>query len=352
MCYPFTVQLFRNLRFVNFSHCTLLREIPDVSSLPNLESLDLRECTNLVEVHQSLGRLEKVVHLNFLNCCNLSCFPSRLNSRSLENLIIRGCIKLSRFPDMLVQVKRLKELVLYETAIEELPSSVANLIELKELYLSDCTDLKNLPCSIYTLQQLDRIFVDGCSQLSKFPECLCESSDCTNVSLPLALPSVINLKMQRCSLSELSFLKNLHCMSSLTILDLSENKFVSLPTCMSQFTKLQQLYLTHCKQLREILALPPNITFLHAKGCESLETCADLSDVLLYNPDESPWLRRIDFSSCQKLIQDQCSSNCNMLSIEGLLGETRVDIFYPGSKIPKWFAHQSTRGLIRFPVFS
>ncbi|KAK3438879.1 hypothetical protein EUGRSUZ_C03425 [Eucalyptus grandis] len=249
-------------------------------------------------------------------------------------------------------MKHLTEVELHGTAIRELPSSVANLIELKGLYLEDCTDLKNLPCSIYTLQHLERILVDGCSQLSKLPECLCESSDCTNFSLPLALPSVINLNVQRCSLSELRFLKNLHCMSSLTILDLSENKFVSLPTCISQFTKLQQLFLMHCKQLQEILALPPNITSLHAKGCESLETCADLSNVLRYISDESPWLRRFDFSSCHKLIQNQCSSNCNMLSIEGLLGETRVDIFHPGSKIPTWFVHQSIEGLIKFPISS
>ncbi|KAF8043060.1 hypothetical protein BT93_A1414 [Corymbia citriodora subsp. variegata] len=235
-------EFFRNLRSVNFSHCALLSEIPDVSSLANLESLDLRECTNLVEVHQSLGHLDKLVYLNFLNCCNLSCFPRNLKLRSLQNLILRGCSKFSRFPDILVQMKHLKELALHGTAIRELPSSVVNLVELKGLYLEDCTDLKNLPCSIYTLQHLERILVDGCSQLSKFPECLCESSDCTNISLPLALPSVINLNVQRCSLSELSFLKNLHCMSSLTILDLSENKFVSLPTCISQFAKLQQLF--------------------------------------------------------------------------------------------------------------
>ncbi|KAK3438905.1 hypothetical protein EUGRSUZ_C03467 [Eucalyptus grandis] len=307
-------KLFRNLRSVNFSYCVLLRKIPDLSSLPNLESLDLQECTKLVEVHQSLGHLAKLVYLNFLNCCNLSRFPSSLKAKSLENLILRGCSKLSRFPDILVRVKRLKTLALHETAIEELPSSLTNLVELEELCLSDCVDLKNLPCSIYTLQHLERIFVDGCSQLTKFLECVCGSSDCTNVSLPLALPSVINLNVQRCSLPELSFLKNLHCMSSLTILDLSENKFVSLPTCISQFTKLQQLCLMHCKQLQEILALPPNITSLHAKGCESLETCADLLD--------------------------------------GLLGETRIDIFHLGNKIPRWFKHQSTTRLIRFPVLS
>ncbi|KAF8036223.1 hypothetical protein BT93_C2052 [Corymbia citriodora subsp. variegata] len=305
-------KLFRNLRFVNFSYCTLLSEIPDVSSLPNLESLDLQECANLVEVHQSLGCLDKVVYLNFLKCCNLRCFPSSLNSGSLQNLILRGCSNLSRFPDILVQVKHLKELELHGTAIEGLPYSVANFIELKALYLTDCRDLKNLPRSIYTLQHLERILVDGCSQFSKFSECAWGSSDDTNFSLPLSLPSVIYLNVRRCSLSELSFLKNLHCKSSLTILDLSENNFVSLPTCISQFTKLQQLCLAHCKQLQEILALPPNISSLVAKGCESLETCG--------------------------------------LITHGLLGETRVDIFHPGSKIPKWFVHQSIRGLIKFPL--
>ncbi|KAL3747238.1 hypothetical protein ACJRO7_016078, partial [Eucalyptus globulus] len=328
----YTIQSYESLKSINFSHCTLLSEIPGVSSLLNLESLDLQECTNLVEVHQSLGLLEKVVHLNFLNYCNLRCFPSSLNSRFLENLILRGCSKLSRFPDILVQTKCLKELLLFETAIEELPSSVANLIELKVLYLTDCTNLKNLPCSIYTLHHLERIFIDGCLQLSKFLKCLCESSDCTNISLSLALPSVINLNVQRCSLLELSFLKNLHCMSFLTILDLSSNKF----------------------QLREILALPPNITSLLAKGCELLETCVDLSHMLRYNQDESPWLRRIEFFGCHKLIQDQCSSNCNMLLsrpiFRGLLGETRIDIFHPRNKIPRWFKHQSTTRLIRFPI--
>ncbi|KAL3747225.1 hypothetical protein ACJRO7_016065, partial [Eucalyptus globulus] len=300
--------LFRNLRSVNFSHCILLTKILDVLSLPNLESLDLKECTKLVEVHQPLGHLSKLVYLNFLNCSNLSCFPSSLKARSLENLIFRGCSKLSRFLGILVQVKCLKTLALHETAIEELPSSLANFVKLKELCLRDCANLKNLSRSIYALQHLERISVDGCSQLTKFPECVWGSSDCTNVSLPLALSSIINLNICQ------------------------RKKFASLPTCIIRFAKLQQLCLMHCKQLREILALPPNITSLHARGCEYLETCGDMLDVLRYNPDESPWLRQIDFSSCWKLIQDRCSNNCTMLSIE--------------------FIHQSTTGLIRFLVLS
>ncbi|KAF8036331.1 hypothetical protein BT93_C2147 [Corymbia citriodora subsp. variegata] len=339
-------KLFRNLRCVNFSHCTLLSEIPDVSSLSNLESLDLQGCTNLVEVHQSLGHLAKVVYLNFLNCCNLSCFPSSLNSISLENLILRGCSKLSRFPDILVQMKHLKQLDLCEMAIEELPSSVANLIELERLYLTDCKNLKNLPCSIYKLRHLERILIDGCSQLSHFPECVWGSSDYTNFSPQLALPSIIYLNLRRCILSELSFLKNPCCMSSLIILDLSENKFVSLPTCIRRFTKLQKLCLAHCKQLREILALPPNIIHLLAPGCESLEICADLLHILRRNPPESLWPIRIDFSGCHKLIEGQHFNNCKLKAV----GKAHIDILYPGSQIPKCFIYQSMRGLIRFAM--
>ncbi|KAF7846803.1 hypothetical protein BT93_L3716 [Corymbia citriodora subsp. variegata] len=338
-------KLFRNLRFVNFSHCTSLSEIPDVSSLSNLESLDLQGCTNLVEVHQSLGHLTKVVYLNFLNCCNLSCFPSSLNSISLENLILRGCSKLSRFPDILVQVKHLKQLELCEMAIEELPSSVANLIKLERFYLTDCKNLRNLPCSIYKLRHLERVLVDGCSQLSHFPECVWGSSDYSNFSPQSALPSIIYLNLRRCSLSELSFLKNPCCMSSLIILDFSENKFVSLPTSIRRFTKLQKLCLAHCKQLREILALPPNIIHLLAQGSESLETCPDSFHIPRRNPPESLWPIRIDFSGCHKLIGDQLFNNCSLV-----VGKTRIDILYPGSQIPKWFVYQSMRGLIRFPM--
>ncbi|KAL3747240.1 hypothetical protein ACJRO7_016080, partial [Eucalyptus globulus] len=247
-------KLFRNLRSVNFSHCKLQSEILDVSSLPNLESLDLQECTNLVKVHQALRCLDKLIYLNFLNCSNLSCFP--LKSRSLESPILRGCSKLSRFPDILVPVECLRSLALHEIAIEELPSSVGNLVK--------------------TARHLVHIFIDGCSQLSKLLEPVWRSSDYSNLSLPLALRSVIYLNMQRCSLLELSFSQNFHCMSLLTILYLSENICLALSTCINQFTKLQRLP----------------------------------------------------------------------------LAEARANIFHPRSKIPKWFVHQSMRGLLRFPVSS
>ncbi|KAF8036330.1 hypothetical protein BT93_C2146 [Corymbia citriodora subsp. variegata] len=331
-------KLFRNLKSVNFSRCTLLSEIPDVSSLPNLESLDLRECTNLVEVHQSLGGLAKVVYLNFFDCCNLSRFPSSLNSSSLIELELSGCSKLSRFPDILKQAEHLEKLKLHQTAIEELPSSVAKFIKLKLLDLMACPNLKNLPCSIYTLQDLRKILIRRCPQLSKLPKCVQGSSDHTNFYPRLALPSLHHLFLGGCSLSELKILKNLNCTSSMTILSLSGNKIVRLPTCIGQFTKLYLLSLDNCKQLREIPALPPRLAKLSARGCESLESCPYLSHMSQYNGFKEYKYMNFYFQGCHKLVEDQCSINCNALSIEGLLGPYpyAVNIIHPGSKMPKW----------------
>ncbi|KAH7529283.1 hypothetical protein FEM48_Zijuj05G0168100 [Ziziphus jujuba var. spinosa] len=50
-----------NLKVMNFSHCQFLREILDLSTVPNLESLHLDHCTSLVEIYESVGSLTKLV---------------------------------------------------------------------------------------------------------------------------------------------------------------------------------------------------------------------------------------------------------------------------------------------------
>ncbi|KAF8036260.1 hypothetical protein BT93_C2085 [Corymbia citriodora subsp. variegata] len=229
-------KLFRNLKSVNFSRCTLLSEIPDVLSLPNLESLDLRQCPNLVKVHQSLGGLAK------------------------------------------------------------------------------------------------------------------GSSDHTNFYPRLALPSLTQLFLYGCSLSEVKILKNLDCASSMTRLDLLGNEIVHLPRCIGQFTKLYNLHLEDCKQLWEILALPPSLANLCARGCESLESCPYLSHMSQYDGFKKMEYLNFQFEDCHKLVQDQCSNNCSVLSIEGLLGPYEVQIIHPGSKMPKWFVHQCSNNCTMLSV--
>ncbi|KAF7847432.1 hypothetical protein BT93_L2971 [Corymbia citriodora subsp. variegata] len=136
----------------------------------------------------------------------------------------------------------------------------------------------------------------------------------------------------------------------MTWLDLSGNEIVLLPRCIGQFTKLHLLNLRNCKQLREILALPPSLANLLAEGCESLESCPYLSHMSQYDGfNKREWLI-FRFEDCHKLVQDQCSNNCNVLSIEGLLGQYEVKIIHPGSKMPKWFVHQCSNNCTMLSV--
>jgi hypothetical protein len=59
---------------MDFSYCRFLEKIPDVSRIPNLEKLNLEGCERLVEVHSSVGSLEKLVHLSVAYCFSLEYF--------------------------------------------------------------------------------------------------------------------------------------------------------------------------------------------------------------------------------------------------------------------------------------
>ena len=46
---------------MNVSHCHYIRKFPDLSiTTPNIKKLDLHECRYLVEVHELVGRLDKL----------------------------------------------------------------------------------------------------------------------------------------------------------------------------------------------------------------------------------------------------------------------------------------------------
>ncbi|KAI6680702.1 hypothetical protein NL676_034583, partial [Syzygium grande] len=281
---------FRRLKSINLERCESLASVPDLSMAPNLESLNLDYCKSLVEVHQSVGYLDKLRLLALTSCSNLSIFPSKLKIKSLRRLSLAGCSKLEKFPDILGKMEHLEYIYLQRMAIKELPASIENLISVKYINLEWCKNLTRLPSSIYKLHNLEFLGLEGCSNLVMFPKNLEDSTDRDG---HLGVPNLYHLDLCGCNLSEVDFVGSF---PKLKILELSNNKFTHLPTCINQCNDLKSLYVEKCPQLQEIPQLPSNMCTLRANGCKSLQKLPNLSSL------SSDFLV-VDLSSCCELLR-------------------------------------------------
>lgn len=90
-------QILKKLKFLDVSHSYHLRRTPDFSGIDNLEVLLLNNCTNLIEVHESVIDLSKLVTLDLKDCKNLWKLP--LGIYNLESRVnLSGCTKLDMVP--------------------------------------------------------------------------------------------------------------------------------------------------------------------------------------------------------------------------------------------------------------
>ncbi|XP_042482142.1 disease resistance protein RUN1-like isoform X4 [Macadamia integrifolia] len=121
------IKLLKRLKILNLSHSSYLRKTPNFLGVPSLEELVLEDCKSLVEVHQSIGYLDKLIVLNLKNCNNLMKLPDSI-----------GC------------------------SMEILPSTISNLSGLDLLYANRCKRLQSFPELPPSLAFLE---AEGCTSL-------------------------------------------------------------------------------------------------------------------------------------------------------------------------------------------
>ncbi|XP_009343375.3 disease resistance protein RUN1 [Pyrus x bretschneideri] len=293
------------LTWMNLSGCEFLEKIPDLSGSPNIRKLDLRGCTSLVEVHDSVGCLDKLEVLYLTGCSKLTGFAKRLGLRSLRFLNLNGCRSLKSFPEIEGKMESLRYLDMEESGIRELPS------------IAYFTNLERLNASGSELQNIQLL---PFGKKVKFDEV---SSCSTDVHLYLDLSG--------CNLSESDFLVPLVCWSALEELDLSRNNFVSLPDCISKVVNLELLCLWDCKRLREIPVLPPKLEELHLPDCTSLEKI----------PKLPPRLQFLNLYNCSGLSGDEVAKFENNLLNEEIRPCYDFRTIYPGNEVPKWCSYTS-----------
>ncbi|XP_028069463.1 TMV resistance protein N-like [Camellia sinensis] len=202
---------FKSLKILNISNSKCLTKSPIFCALSMLEELLLEGCTGLMELHESIGLLDKLVHLNLKDCTNLRYLPGSIYKlKFVKRLNLAGCAKLE-LPEQLGDLESLTELLADRIAIKQLPLSIGRLKNLRSLSLKRCW------CS---LTELD---------------------------------------LRVCNLSEEDFPVNFGNLSSLRALDLRGNNFCILPDAFSHLSKLEKLNLKNYRRLKFITGLLPNL---------------------------------------------------------------------------------------------
>ena len=140
------------------------------------------------------------------------------------------------------------------TAIKELPpSSIECLTALTLLDLSGCENLECLPSNVDNLRSLEELIISRCSKLANLPENLWK------------LKCLKKLYLSGMSQLEAMGLTGISCLSLLKYLALVDNNFVTLPTSISQLSKLEALDLCHWNNLQTLLELPSTVRYIYMR---------------------------------------------------------------------------------------
>ncbi|KAM5551045.1 hypothetical protein ABKV19_027422 [Rosa sericea] len=219
------------LKILDLSHSLDLVTTPDLSGLSNLERLILEGCTNIAEIDESIGDLEKLVSLNLKYCKNL----------------------------------------------EKLPETIDRLTSLQELNLSGCSNLAlhaNTATNMMSFFSLlsNKSWKSIWSRVS--PRKSVEPTSLSLINLPRSL---VQLSLVNCNISEIPY--DLSSLSSLKSLDLRGNPFMSLPENMKSLIVLESLRISGCKNLKMLPELPPSLNELQAMQCTSLKKVTNLPNM-------------------------------------------------------------------------
>ncbi|KVI07806.1 Leucine-rich repeat-containing protein [Cynara cardunculus var. scolymus] len=321
-----------NLKFIHLQWLGCIESFPDVSGAPNVESLILYDCTNLMEVHKSLGTLRKLAYLNMTGCYNLKYLPSMIEMESLETLILSSCFMLEKFPEVSSRVEKLSNIYLRACPyLKIIPNSICELKNLKVLDLQECRALQHLPEELGSMEKLEELWLG-----SQNPNCLWPS-DIISFHTWTKLCCLRKLDLSCRQIEEHDFPNDFHAFSSLEELYLSDNsKLVHLPASISHLSRLKHLELNECQHLRNIQGLPSGIQVLKASNCSALEEIEDLTE-------EYVSLHKIFLPGCERLLENQ--ENLDKMLQQSFVkkcaaGDHVLSIRIPGSKIPSWFKEQ------------
>ncbi|XP_009778705.1 TMV resistance protein N-like [Nicotiana tabacum] len=393
LCYLWTgTKDLPSLRRIDLMRSKRLMQTPDFTGMPNLEYVNFYKCSNLEEVHHSMGCCRKLIRLSLGYCKSLKRFPC-VNVESLESLSLGYCSSLEKFPEIHGRMKPEIQIHMLGSGIRELPSSYFQYqTHITDLHLSFMKNLVALPSSICRLKSLVSLNVWGCQKLESLPEEIGDLDNleelyarCTLISRPpssivhlnklkilkfggfkdgvyfefpavaAGLRSLEDLDLSECNLIDGGLPEDVGSLSSLKELDLSRNNFEHLPRSIAQLGALQSLNLSNCERLTQLPELPPELNLLHVdchmalKFINYLVTKRKKLQRVIFpydEDDEDDAHNDTKYNLFAHALFHNISSLRHDISASDTLSENVFTIWNPKKKIPSWFLLQGTNSSV------
>ncbi|XP_057502537.1 disease resistance protein RUN1-like [Actinidia eriantha] len=333
-----------SLKMLNVSHSPKLAKTPDFSKIPCLEKLILKDCPRLIEVDESIVKLQRIFSLNLKDCKNLRKLPRNISMvQTLEELNISGCTSLIG-------------------AIEE---------------LKKMRSLRVLQADRMNVSQLLTMEVE--SQASFWPW-IPKPRKSIQMSLAALPSSLVHLSLAHCNLTDDAFPGDLGMLSKLQHFCLVGNPISTLPNCVKDLTGLQTLDLSWCPNLRQILWPSIVIEELVVTECRKLEK-------ITFEP--SAGIKRISHGACMSLdyvergfkilpvakVDVELLNNIGFFNLD-LIANVEAFIvncivwsrkkcpiqihyenfvfstYFPGREVPYWFSNKNAGSTLTFTMTS
>ncbi|KAH0766856.1 hypothetical protein KY285_002727 [Solanum tuberosum] len=285
---------------------------PDFSGLPMLEKLALKECVNLIEVHESIGTLDaRLIFLNIKNCKRLQKLPREIcKLKVLKTFIISGCSNLVELPRDLWRMQSLEVFLANEIPMSQLPSKRKQnpiwhaLIRSwvpkpkKVLELSWNLDLSKNPISclpdcIRTLSRLNNL----------------ELGSCTMLKFLIDLPRIHNLSVGDCTSLE-------------------------RVTYLSVGCRAKVYHINGCKELTDM------------EGSYKLESMGGVEKTMK-SLELSMW---DSVGSFEVKLYNNSTHTESRGPVKVLFESGMISMYLPGSMVPDWFCYKSAGSTLSFTV--
>jgi len=144
-------------------------------AFPKLVDLTIDYCNDLEELPTGFCDLVLLRKLSITNCHKLSALPEDMgNLLDLEVLRLNSCIELTELPGTIGGLHKLQILDLSEClSVTELPEQIGQLDDLRKLYMIECSSCE-LPSSVANLVHLKEVIGDQETAMSwnRFKPCL------------------------------------------------------------------------------------------------------------------------------------------------------------------------------------